>query len=46
MNFLGLRQSRSESPIVFASKKDGSVQLCIEYKKMNNKTVNEAYIIP
>lgn len=34
------------SPIVLANKRDGTKRLCIDYRKLNDKTVKDAYVIP
>ena len=43
-----IRESSSpwSSNIVCARKKDGSLRLCIDYRKLNSKTVKDAYALP
>ena len=37
--FIQESQSPAGYPILFASKKDGSLQLCVDYRKLNNITI-------
>ncbi len=43
-----IRESDSPyaSPIVIVKKKDGSIRLCIDYRKLNNQTIKDAYALP
>ena len=40
----------SESPyssnVVIVQKKDGSVHFCVDFRKLNNRTIQDAYAIP
>jgi hypothetical protein len=40
------RNSPYTSPIVLVRKKDNSLRLCVEYRKINNKTRRDAYPLP
>lgn len=43
-----VRQSESpwNSPIILVKKRDGSSRFCIDYRKLNNVTVKDAYPLP
>ena len=34
------------SPIVIAQKKDNSIRLCVDYRKLNQRTVRDAFPLP
>ena len=38
--------SPSASAIVLARKKDGRLRFCIDLRRLNNRTVKDAYILP
>ena len=38
-SFIQESQSPAGYPILFAPKKDGSLQLCVDYRKLNNITI-------
>nr|XP_055059066.1 uncharacterized protein LOC129442817 [Misgurnus anguillicaudatus]XP_055059067.1 uncharacterized protein LOC129442817 [Misgurnus anguillicaudatus] len=43
-----IRESESPfaSPIVVVKKKNGSIRLCVDYRKLNNQTIKDAYALP
>lgn len=43
-----IRESESPfaSPIVLVRKKNGSIRLCIDYRKLNSRTIRDAYALP
>jgi hypothetical protein len=34
------------APVLFVKKKDGSLRLCIDYKKLNKVTIKNKYPLP
>ena len=43
-----IRESKSPAgyPVIFVKKKDGSLRLCIDYRKLNDITIKNAYALP
>jgi hypothetical protein len=43
-----IRESKSPAgaPILFAPKKDSSLQLCVDYRGLNNVTIKNCYPLP
>lgn len=39
-------QSPFVSPVVFVRKKNGSIRLCIDYKRLNARTIRDVYAVP
>jgi Reverse transcriptase (RNA-dependent DNA polymerase) len=44
--FIRPSQSPAGAPVVFAKKKDGSLQLCIDYRRLNKITKKNQYPLP
>lgn len=44
--FIYPRVSPWGAPILFVHKKDGSIQMCIDYHQLNKVTVNNKYPLP
>ena len=34
------------APVLFVRKKDGSLRMCIDYRKLNKVTINNKYALP
>ena len=39
-------QSQFSSNVVLVRKKDGSLRFCIDFRKLNNRTIKDAYMLP
>ncbi len=48
MNTGAIRNSESpySSNVVIVRKTDGSIRFCVDYRKLNNRTIKDAYVIP
>ena len=44
--FIRLSTSPWGAPILFLKKKDGSLRLCVDYRKLNRVTVKNKYLLP
>ena len=44
--FIRPSQSPAGAPILFIKKKDGSLQLCVDYRGLNNLTIKNRYPLP
>ena len=45
-SFIRSSVSPWEAPVLFVKKKDGTLRLCIEYKKLNKVTTKNKYPFP
>ncbi|XP_052674670.1 uncharacterized protein LOC128156537 [Crassostrea angulata] len=45
-NIITKSTSPYTSPIVVVRKKDGSIRLCVDYRKLNQKTIRDAFPLP
>ena len=43
--YIQLLQSLAEYPIIFVPKKNGKLQLCVNYKQLNNITIKNRYLL-
>jgi len=44
--FIRPSESPAGFPVVFQKKKDGTLRICIDYKKLNEVTIRNSYPIP
>lgn len=44
--FIAPSESPAASPILFVKKKDGSLRLCVDYRRLNNITIKNRYPLP
>ena len=44
--FIVPRTSSTGAPVLFAKKKDGTLRLCVDYRKLNSITMKNKYPIP
>ena len=44
--FIRLSVSPWGAPVLFVKKKDGTLRLCVDYKKLNKMTVKNKYLLP
>jgi len=45
-SFIRASSSSAVSPILFVKKKDGSLQLCVDYRALNDITVKDRHLLP
>lgn len=45
-NIITMSTTPYASPIVVVRKKDGSIRLCVDYRKLNQKTIRDAFPLP
>lgn len=43
--FIRKLTSPARSPVLFVQKKDGSLQLCVDYQKLNDITIKDCYVL-
>ena len=46
LNAVIINSSLWMAPVVFVQKKSGEIQLCVDYRELNNKTMKVAYPLP
>ena len=39
-------RARQDAPVLFVKKKDGTLRLCIDYRKLNQVTIKNKYPLP
>ncbi len=44
--FIRPSMSLAKAPILFDKKPDGSLRLCVDYRGLNNLTINNQYLLP
>ena len=44
--FIRISESPAGYPVLFQKKKDGSLRLCVDYKKLNDVTIRNSYPLP
>jgi hypothetical protein len=44
--FIRPSQSPAGTPVVFAKKKDGSLRLCVDYRRLNKIAKKNRYLLP
>ena len=44
--FIRLNVSPWGAPMLFVNKKDGTLQLCVDYRQLNKMTVKNKYLLP
>ena len=44
--FIRKSTSPAGAPILFVKKKDGSLRLCVDYRKLNEMTIRNSYPLP
>jgi hypothetical protein len=44
--FIVPSESPAASPVLFVKKRDGSLRLCVDFRKLNNMTIKNRYPLP